>query len=102
MAKLIMDINIEQGYPYDFVLDMNTTDGEDLENDYTCYFECKSMGKIVFPVVDDKYFVTIPKEKTTLLTKSLEDYVVYVVNNTTDEYSKLLSGRIHTDRKVRT
>ena len=102
MAKLIMDINIEQGYPYDFVLDMNTTDGEDLETDYTCYFECKSMGKIVFPVVDGRYSVTIPKEKTSLLTQSLEDYVVYVVDNTTDEYSKLLSGRIHTDRKVRT
>ena len=104
MAKLIMDINIEQGYPYDFVLNMNTTDGEDLETDYTCYFECKSMGRIDFPAVDGKYVLKIPREKTILLTKTLEDYVVYVVKNgepDAGEYSKLLSGRIHTDRKVR-
>jgi len=102
MAKAILDISIEQGYPYLFVLNMDDSDGNDLENDYTCWFECDSIGKLQFGVDIDKYSLTISKEDTGRLDTNLEEYVVYTVKTSDGTYDKLLSGRMHIDAKVRT
>lgn len=101
MAKALLDISIEQGYPYLFTLNMDNSDGEDLENDYTCYFECESIGQLQFSVDVDKYSLTISKEDTGRLENNLEEYVVYIIKTADGEYEKLLSGRIHVDKKVR-
>ena len=102
MAKVISDISIEAGYPYLFNLNMDDADGNDLENDYTCWFECESIGKLQFSVDSDKYTLTISKENTGKLVENLEEYVVYTIKTTDGTYDKLLSGRMHIDKKVRT
>lgn len=101
MAKVILDISIEQGYPYLFVLNVDDSDGNDLENDYTCWFECESIGKLQFSVDVDKYSLTISKEDTGRLETNLEDYVVYTIKTSDGSYEKLAGGRIHVDKKVR-
>ena len=104
MAKALLDISIEAGYPYAFVIDMNNADGEDLEADYNCYFECESIGQLQFSLVSalvDSYELLISKENTDKLLTNLEEYTVYTVKISDGAYSKLLSGRIHVDDKVR-
>jgi len=95
MAKAILDIFIEAGYPYAFII---------LEADYDCYFECESIGQLQFSVVSavvDSYELLISKEDTNKLLTTLEEYTVYTVKISDGAYSQLLSGRIHVDDKVR-
>ena len=103
MAKAIQDLNIEAGYPYYFRLDLNSVSGEDLENDYSCYFECASIGLLEFSVntAGDAWELTISKEDTDKLLVNQEEYVVYTVKTSDSSYDKLLSGRMHIDAKVR-
>lgn len=101
MAKEILDIYIEQGYPYEFELDMNSEQDEDLEDLYTCYFYCDSIGSKPFSVVNNAYVLILSGIDTNKLDTNLEDYVVYVVNNTTSIENKMLSGRIILDKKGR-
>lgn len=101
MAKAILDLFIEQGYEYPLNINVNTPAGADLENDYSCFFECDSIGKLQFAVVGDRYELTLSVVNTNKLTKSLEGYVVYLIKTADGSYSKLLSGRIHVDKKVR-
>ena len=101
MAKEIIDIYIEQGYEYDFVLDYNLASGGDLESDYTCYFHNDSVGTKQFSVISGSYSLTLTEEDTGKITNNLESYVVYVQHNTTQKHEKLLSGRIHLDKKAR-
>ena len=104
MAKALLDIQIEAGYPYPFILDMNDADGVDLETDYSCYFECDSIGQLQFAVVNgatNRYELLISKENTDKLLANLEEYTVYNIKTSDGAYSKLLSGRIHVDNKVR-
>lgn len=101
MAKEIIDIYIEQGYPYVFDLNFDLYDGTSLESDYTAYFECDSLGSKTFSVTGDIYTLIFTEEDTQLLATNLEEYVVYVVHNTTSEKDKVLSGRIVVDKRVR-
>lgn len=96
-----MDLFIEKGYPYTFNLDMNNTDGADLEGDYYCYFECSSIGKLQFGVANNRYELEISEVNTNKLVNNLEEYVVYVVKKSNSKPEKLLTGRIHVDEKVR-
>ena len=48
MAKEILDIYIEQGYSFDFDLDYNTYDGQDLEDVNDVYFKNKSKKLKIF------------------------------------------------------
>ena len=100
MAKELIDIYVEQGYPYDFTLDFNDTYGNDLENDYTTYFYNKSIGTKSFSVILSAYTLALSAEDTGKISSNLEEYSVYAVNNTTSDKSKLLSGRIILDKKV--
>lgn len=100
MAKEILDIYIEQGYPYEFNLDFNNVDGSDLENSYTCYFENNSIGKKQYAVIDNRFDLTLSSIDTDKLKDNMENYVVYVVRNTdSTDINKLLTGRIILDKK---
>lgn len=101
MAKEIIDIYIEQGYEYPFNLDLNLFNGENLEYENDCYFECVSIGKKQFSVLNDYYTLTLSEADTGKLNNNLEPYTVYIQNTSTQKYEKLLSGRIHLDRKVK-
>jgi hypothetical protein len=48
MAKEILDIYVEVGYPYEYLLDFNLFDGTDLENNYTCWFYNKHINSKQF------------------------------------------------------
>ena len=102
MARAIQDLFINQGYNYYFSIDLEDSVGLDIEVDYTCYFECDSIGKLEFSVVDDRYELIISGSNTDKLETQLEEYVVYVTATIDGEYDKLLGGRIHIDEKVRT
>lgn len=99
--KELIDIYIEQGYPYDYQLNFDLYDGSDLEGDYNCYFYTKSIGIKQFSAVADIFNLTLTKEDTGKIVTNLESYVVYVIEKSTSEESKLVSGRIHIDNKVR-
>ena len=106
MAKEIIDIFIEEGYPYDFELDFNDVEDADLEDDYSCIFYSSSIGSKSFSVGtnllgEDMYTLTLSGTDTAKLTDNLEEYVVYVTETATGVESKLLTGRIHLDKKVR-
>lgn len=101
MGRAISDLNIEAGYPYTFRLDINSSTGDNLEGDYACYFECKSTGKLQFAVVAEAYDIVIPKEKTALMLTNLEQYTVYTVKTSDGTYDKILEGRLHVNKKVR-
>lgn len=101
MAKEIIDIYVEQGYPYNFDLDFNLFDGSNLEDDYTCYFYSDSIGTKEYDVEDNIFKLTLSEADTSKLDNNLENYVVYVINTQTSTKEKLLSGRIHLDRKTR-
>lgn len=100
MAKEILDIYVEQGYPYEFSIDLNTTDGVDLEPDYTAYFYNEDIGTKTFEVLANTYRLVLSSEDTGKITENLTKYVVYAVNNSTTEKDKLLTGRIVLDKKV--
>lgn len=105
--RAITDLNIEAGYPYELELDLNDYEGVDLEDEYTCYFECDSIGKLELSVVVDSYTeniysVTISKENTDKLLVNLEKYIVHTIKTSDGSYDKLLEGRIHINNKVRT
>ena len=100
MAKEILDIYVEQGYPYNFDIDFNLFDGTDLENDYTCVFYNSSIGSKNYSVVSNTFKLTLSKEDTGKITKNLETYVVYATETATGLTDKLLSGRIILDKKV--
>ena len=101
MAKEIIDIYIEQGYEYEFALDYNDSEGNDLETTYTCYFHNDNIGTKTFSVVANAFTLTLTEEDTGKLENNLEEYVVYTKHNTTQKHDKLLAGRIHLDNKVR-
>ena len=103
MAKAIQDLSIEAGYPYYLRLDLNDTSGGDLEDEYSCYFDCNSIGVLEFStnVTGDAWELTISKENTDKLLTNQEEYVVYTVKTSDGSYDKLLSGRMHIDAKVR-
>ena len=101
MAKEIIDIYIEQGYPYNFDLDFNLFDGSNLEDDYTCYFYSESIGTKQYTTTNNMFELTLSEADTNRLEMNLENYSVYVVNNQTSIEEKLLSGRIHLDKKIR-
>ena len=101
MARTILDINVEAGYPYDFNIDMNDSDGLDMEDDYACYFECDSIGQLQFSVSNNSYALSISKENTDKLLTNMEKYTVYTIKTVGGAYSKLLEGRIHINNKVR-
>lgn len=101
MAKVILDLYIEPSYPYQFNIDVNTAGGVDLEGDYSCYFYCESIGQLQFSVVGDRYELTISSTNTDKLLDNLEDYTVYVIKTADSVPEKLMSGRIHIDKKVR-
>lgn len=97
MAKEILDIYVEQGYPYDFTLDYNTVDGSNLESSHTCYFFSNSIGIKQFSIVDNKYSLVLGPEDTGKLTNNLEAYNIYAYETSTGTKLKLLSGRIILD-----
>lgn len=99
MAKELIDIYVEQGYPYDFVLDMNDANDLDLESEYNCYFSCPSIGTKVFSVVADSYFLELTAIDTGLLDTNLEEYTVYTIKISDGSKDKLLSGRIILDKE---
>lgn len=101
MAKEILDITISKGYSYPINLDFNASDGSDLENDYTCYFKNENIGTKTFSVVNDTFSLTLTEEDTGKLVNNLEDYEVYVKNNSTQLYEQLLTGRIHLEGTLR-
>lgn len=101
MSRIIKDLNIEAGYPYEFNLDMNDALGVDLEGDYACYFECASVGRLQFSVVNNAYILTISKENTDKLLTNLEEYTVHTIKTVGGAYDKILQGRIHINDKVR-
>ncbi len=101
MAKAILDIFIEASYPYQFNLNLNESDGVDLETDYDCYFYCDSIGELQFSVANDRYELTISEINTAKLLTNLEEYSTYTIKKRDSSYSKLLSGRIHVDDNVR-
>ena len=100
MAKEIIDIYVEQGYPYSFDLDFNLYDGTDLENDYTCTFYNKNIGYKNFTNTGGYFSLVLTFEDTGKIVNNLENYVVYVTKISNSNKSKLLSGRIHLDKKV--
>ena len=100
MAKELLDIYVEQNYPYEFTLDFNNSAGTDLEGDYTCTFYNESIGSKTFSVVSDEYYLQLSIADTNSIVNNLEEYVVYVSSNTTVEKYKLISGRIVLDSKV--
>lgn len=100
MAKEILDIYVEQGYPYTFDLDFNATDGSDLEDGYNTYFYNEYIGTKTFSIVTGKYSLTLTAEDTGKLLNNLSNYVIYAVNTTTSDKEKLLTGRIVVDKKV--
>ena len=104
MAKAILDLSIQAGYPFYFSLDLNDSAGLDLESEYSCWFECESIGKLQLSVNTEgtAYEITISKENTDLLLTNLEEYVIYTIKTSDSSYDKLLSGRLHIDAKVRT
>lgn len=97
MAKEILDIYIEQGYSFDFDLDYNTYDGQDLEDVNDVYFKNKSIGVKQFSVIDNSLYLTLTKTDTDKLLTNLETYVVYAKDKLTGIDYKLISGRIHLD-----
>lgn len=106
MAKEILDIYIEQGYPYEFELDFNATDNSDLESIYNCYFYNSNIGTKTFSIGasangSDMFILTLSGLDTNKLINNLEEYVVYVSEIATNTESKLLTGRIHLDNKVK-
>ena len=103
MAKEILDIYVEPGYSYEFNLNFDTVTGVDLEPDYTCYFNCASIGELQFThnTTSKHYELLISEANTAKLLSNLEEYSVYVKKTADNKYDKLLSGRIHTDNKVR-
>ena len=103
MAKEILDIYVEPGYSYEFNLNFDTVTGVDLEPDYTCYFNCASIGELQFThnTTSKHYELVISEANTAKLLSNLEEYSVYVKKTADNKYDKLLSGRIHTDNKVR-
>ena len=101
MAKEILDIYVEAGYPYNFDIDFNTDTGVDLEGDYTCWFENKHIGKKQYSVVDNTFKLTLTSEDTGKLIENLEEYVVYAIQSSNAEPNKLLSGRIVLDKLIR-
>lgn len=103
MAKEILDIYVEPGYRYEFNLNFDTVTGVDLEPDYTCYFNCASIGELQFThnTTSEQYELVISEANTAKLLSNLEEYSVYVKKTADNKYDKLLSGRIHTDNKVR-
>ena len=103
MAKEVLDIYFEPGYEYEFNLDFNSDAGTNLETDYNCYFKCASIGELQFPynATTEQYEMTISEANTAKVTSNLEEYVVYVKKIADNKYTKLISGRIHIDNKVR-
>lgn len=101
MAKELLDIFIEQGYPYEFDLDFNEIDGDDLEDAYDCFFDNESTGNKQFSVFDNKYTLTLTKEDTGKIKTNNQQYVVYVIDKLTGNYAKLLSGRIVLEPQIR-
>lgn len=99
--KEILDIYVEQGYPYEFELDFNTADGLDLEGDYNCYFYNETIGSKTFSSNGELYSLILSETDTDKLTTNLQEYVVHVVNSSTSQKDKLLSGRIVVDKKTR-
>ena len=97
MAKEILDIYVEQGYPYDFDLDFNASDGSNLESSHTCYFFSNSIGIKQFSIVDNKYNLVLGAEDTGKLVNNLEAYDIYAYETSTGSKIKLLSGRIILD-----
>lgn len=104
MAKVIIDIHIEQGYPYTYTLDMNDADGNDLETDYSCWFYSEQTGAVEFDVnpTDDGYNLTLSATDTDKLTVTSEEYVIYTIKTSDSSEDKLVTGRMHIDFKVRT
>ena len=81
----------------------NATNGADLESDYRCFFECKSMGIFMFAVSGsgDRYELEISANNTNKLTTNLEEYVCWVEKISDGKTEKLLSGRIHLDKRIK-
>lgn len=107
MGRAIQDLHIEAGYPYELEIDLNSYEGLDMEEDYTAYFECDSIGKLTFTPTDDgyseyTYILTISKEDTDKLLVNLEKYTVYTIKTSDSDYDKLLEGRLHVNGKLRT
>lgn len=102
MGKAIVDLFIEPSYPYDLNVNFDDSDGTDLEDAYACYFECDSIGQLTFSKANDRYELTISGANTDKLLTTLEDYTVYAIKTADSSPTKLLSGRIHIDNKVRT
>lgn len=96
-----MDLFIDVGYPYDLNINMNTAAGTDLEQDYSCYFECDSIGQLQFTVANSRYELEISATDTDKLTTMHEEYVVYAIKTADSKPEKLLSGRIYIDERVR-
>lgn len=101
MAKEIIDIYIEQGYEYQFSLDFNLFDDSDLESEYTCKFYNDNIGYKTFTNTGSSYYLVLTAEDTGKISSNLEEYEVYVTERNSGISSKLLSGRIHIDRKIR-
>ena len=100
MAKEILDLFIEQNYPYELTLDFNASDGTDLETDYTCTFYSPSIGEKTFSVVTSAYYLELSAIDTNKLTTNMEEYTVYVTKIADSKKDKILSGRIVVDMKV--
>ena len=103
MARAVLDLSIQAGYPYEITLDMEDYNGNDLEADYSCYFYCESIGTLTFSAnaTNDAWELEISEANTDLLLTNLEDYVVYTIKTSDSKKTKLLEGRIHVDAKVR-
>ena len=101
MGKAIVDLFIEKSYPYNLNVNFDDTDGTDLEDLYACYFECDSIGQLAFSKANDRYELEISAANTDLLDDNLEEYTVYAIKVSDSSPKKLLSGRIHLDKKVR-
>lgn len=99
--KEIIDIYIENGYPYNFDLDFNLFDGSDLESEYTCYFYCEDIGTKEYTVSNNIFKLTLSEADTSGLENNLQEYVVYAVNTQSQSKEKLLTGRIVIDKKIR-
>ena len=99
MAKEILDIYVEQGFSFGFDMDYNTYNGEDLEDTNDVYFENKSIGTKQFIVVNNTLYLELTESDTIKISSNLETYTVYAIDKLTSVKNKLLSGRIHLDKK---
>lgn len=107
MSAQVTDIYIEQGYPYVFDIDFNLYSGEDLENNYECYFYNSKIGTKQFskefnePSEQYVYTLELSSTDTSKVITNLTEYSVYAIDNITNKESKLLTGRIHLDKRLR-